>query len=477
MFKVSYAKYEQAVGRFSSSTLANLSWHRVHLLYLLLSIAEERNLENTGLLQRADVPGYVDGYDMSLPDDVLFRIRKRIRPFIEKTYPQYGRLLDMWMYEVHELIDNVDGKVHALIDNVDGKVRAVQGKQPSTDRFGVSFVICSHNGAERLPETLSHLISLRNISGRPWEVIVVNNASTDDTARVAQKSWPQDPPARLRVVDEPRLGLGPARLTGIQSAIYEIVSFIDDDNRVPDDWLDAIGTVMETRYDVGVIGVYSEPVFESDPPSWFEEVKSRYAVGHQGSDVGDISNTHGMVWGAGSSFRVAALLDAIKIFGPPVVGGRKGSNPLGSGEDSELCHRLRLCGWKIWYDPAIKIKHFVPARKLRWSYLCGLQIGFGAASVGLARYQAYSSVNSQLWQAALLEDLVRLWRLRGELIRILVRQGEGRTQSLPVYWHLGRVIALLRWRERYSRGFEIMAKLLMSELLPKRGTLYKRHVT
>jgi hypothetical protein len=137
---------------------------------------------------------------------------------------------------------------------------------------------------------------------------------------------------------------------------------------------------------------------------------------------------------------------------------------------------LRASGWKIWYDPAIGIKHFVPTRKLSWSYLCGLYFGFGTASVGLARYQAHSSVNSQLWQAALLEDLVRLWRLRWELTRILFRQAEGRIQSLSVYWHFGRLIALLRWRERYSRGFQLTTHLVGNQVSGPHSALDKRHL-
>src|SRR4029453_6940746 len=227
-------------------------------------------------------------------------------------------------------------------------------------------------------------------------------------------------PARLRVVTEPRLGLSNARLTGIQIAAYEIVSFVDDDNWVSDDWLDEVGHVMETRPDIGAMGVYLEPVLASEPPSWFEEVKENYAVGHQSRDAGNISNTRGMVWGAGSSFRVAALRAAIKQFGPPVVTGRKGNNPFGSGEDSELCYIVRAAGWKIWYDPAIKIQHFVSSPKLSWSYLCGLEFGFGASAVALARYQLRSSADSKKvkysWKMVFFRKLRYRWQ--GTLLEV-----------------------------------------------------------
>src|SRR5439155_5252305 len=77
MFKVSLARYEEEAGKSEWPVLANLKWHREHLLYLLLTISEEDNLENTGLLQPDEVPNYVRGYDKPMPEDALFRIRKR----------------------------------------------------------------------------------------------------------------------------------------------------------------------------------------------------------------------------------------------------------------------------------------------------------------------------------------------------------------------------------------------------------------
>jgi hypothetical protein len=182
-----------------------------------------------------------------------------------------------------------------------------------------------------------------------------------------------------------------------------------------------------------------------------------------------------MVWGAGSSVRVAGLQAAIKRFGPPAVAGRKGNNPHCSGEDWELCYILRAAGWKIWHDPAIKIRHFVGSQKLSWSYLCGLYFGFGDASVGLARYEMQTDANSQeaecrwktallrkmksRWQGAILEVAFRLWRLRWQLIRILFRKAEGQVESLGVYFQLGRLMALMRWRERYNTGLRLLASV------------------
>ena len=90
-------------------------------------------------------------------------------------------------------------------------------------------MICSHKGAPRLSATLGHLAVQGAPAGLGWEVLVIDNASTNDTAAVARGAWPSAAPAPLRIVVEPRLGLGHARARGLTEARYEVVSFVDDD--------------------------------------------------------------------------------------------------------------------------------------------------------------------------------------------------------------------------------------------------------
>src|ERR1700719_3404911 len=86
---------------------------------------------------------------------------------------------------------------------------------PIVAPLGVSIVVCCFNSASRLSEafaqTLAHLAAQETTAETRWEVIVVDNASTDDTAQVAQKSWPRQLEDSLQVVGEPRLGLSYAR--------------------------------------------------------------------------------------------------------------------------------------------------------------------------------------------------------------------------------------------------------------------------
>src|SRR5687767_957073 len=124
------------------------------------------------------------------------------------------------------------------------------GETPTSPprQIGLSVVVCCHNGADRLPETLAHLAA-QDDPGRPWELIVVDNASDDATATVAAANWPRGP-APLRVVSEPRLGLAYARLRGLMAAQYTLIAYIDDDNWLDADWLRHAITTMEAHPEV-----------------------------------------------------------------------------------------------------------------------------------------------------------------------------------------------------------------------------------
>src|SRR5207247_2261272 len=55
--------------------------------------------------------------------------------------------------------------------------------------------------------------------------------------------------------------------------------------------------------------------------------------------------------------------------------------------DAELCYGLRLAGWRLWYEPKLKLKHFLPATRLQWNYLRRVSRGFGAATASLDYYE------------------------------------------------------------------------------------------
>ena len=251
---------------------------------------------------------------------------------------------------------------------------------------GVSVVVCCHNSAERLPETLKHLAAQQVPKDIPWEIVVIDNASTDNTAETALRCWPAKWPAPLRVVSEPLAGLSHVRIKGILEARLEIISFIDDDNWPSVDWITRVTTLFANRPKIGALGGRIEAVCEIIPPDWFESVQKHYAVGRQHSQSGDITNVQGtLLCGAGLNLRTAAVRKLFEDGFVFMMSGRKGNRIL-MGEDTELCFALRASGWRIWYDDDLVLRHFIPKERLQWNYALRLMRGMGESSTLLELY-------------------------------------------------------------------------------------------
>jgi cellulose synthase/poly-beta-1,6-N-acetylglucosamine synthase-like glycosyltransferase len=270
---------------------------------------------------------------------------------------------------------------------------------------GVSVVVCCHNSARRLPATLAHLAAQRREGTVPWEVIVVDNGSTDDTARVARDSWPEDSRHLLRVVAEPRLGLNHARLKGLREAAYEFVSFVDDDNWVCPQWAERVAEILTQHPDVGACGGPAEAVCEVDPPRWFEQYQRCYCIGPQAAHAGDATAEPGVLWGAGLSVRKAAWQGLAHRGFHFRLSDRQGTALTGGG-DLELCLALRLHGWRLWYDPQLRLQHFLPANRLQWGYLRRLVRCSAASMEALTPY--YSALSQH--HRTPLERLRETWQ-------------------------------------------------------------------
>jgi glycosyltransferase involved in cell wall biosynthesis len=112
----------------------------------------------------------------------------------------------------------------------------------------IAVIVCAYNEAELLPGCL---YSLRAQTRPPDEILVINNASTDETGAVARAV------PGVRVVDEPAKGLVVARETARRIAQADIVAYVDADCRAPIDWLERVAAQFAKRpATVAVTGPY-----------------------------------------------------------------------------------------------------------------------------------------------------------------------------------------------------------------------------
>lgn len=341
---------------------------------------------------------------------------------------------------------------------------AAEGKIP-----GVSVVICCHNSASRIPQTLRHLQVQTGTFGIPWEVILVNNGSTDDTEAVAQRVWAESAPVDLRIVDEPQPGLNHARLRGLMESRFEFLSLIDDDNWVAPDWVRKVFTILSTKPSVAACGGRGSAVSETAPPFWFPMFESAFAVGPQGEREGVVPKERAFLYGAGLTVRASVWRRLLADGHRMVLSDRKG-NSLSSGGDSELCHALVLAGWKLWYDPSLTFHHFIPESRLRWDYLRALHRGFGTAAAWLELYkwqivppgsmrfrwlpfpESWCCAIRKSWPFQVYATIQTVWRQKqrvGESWR--QQECEGSAEVLRMEWEFARAKELVRNPLRYGQ--------------------------
>lgn len=230
---------------------------------------------------------------------------------------------------------------------------------------GVSVVICCYNGAARLAETI-HRIAQQSIPNIiPWEFILVDNASTDNSAAVVRSVWDSYKISTpLHIVYEPKAGLSHARERGFESAKYDFVIMCDDDNWLQHDYVSLVFQIMMDKPNVAALGGIGTLAYEVAPPEWVAQ-SNIFAAGPQSPQTGRVFDYK--LYGAGCVFRKSHYYKLKEYGFKSLLSDRKGIE-LSSGGDYELCYALVLAGYDLWYDERLKFIHFITKERLTWEY-------------------------------------------------------------------------------------------------------------
>jgi cellulose synthase/poly-beta-1,6-N-acetylglucosamine synthase-like glycosyltransferase len=321
--------------------------------------------------------------------------------------------------------------------------------------MGVSIAICCHNGEKRLPSTISHLKRQRVTPDLKWEVVVIDNASTDATAIVARQCWGDDGPVPMRILHEARLGLSHARERAFEEAHYEIVSFVDDDNWVAPEWVTTVSKCMSADSELGAIGSTNSAVAEASFPEWFSRWAHHYAA-HASCEFATLESW--LLVGAGMTIRKRCWTDLRQNGFRSQLSDRVGTN-LASCGDLELGCAIQLAGWKIRVEPQLRLQHYMPPERLRWTYLRKMVRTTGQAMALLDSYFFFSRGHTglkgrlrQYWWAHLIKESLQVMRQYSiiKIARSCFRDMEGDDDVPRIELCFGRLLGLLELRSRYQ---------------------------
>ncbi|MES2377393.1 MAG: glycosyltransferase family 2 protein [Bacteroidota bacterium] len=239
---------------------------------------------------------------------------------------------------------------------------------------GVSIIICCYNSSSRLKQTLAYIAKQNTQPNINCELIVVDNASTDDTANFAINEWKAlaNDVIEFKIISETKQGQSYARVAGATHAQYEYLIFCDDDNWLDENYVQTVTVLFNKREDIAILGGLSTAQLEDEAakPNWFDKFYHSYAVGTASNPEELVHFVHG----AGLAIR-RSIFKMTTDNRPFLLHGRK-QNQLTCGEDGEICARVRLAGYKILYTPTLTLTHFLPAGRLTWQYFKKLHAGF-----------------------------------------------------------------------------------------------------
>lgn len=235
-----------------------------------------------------------------------------------------------------------------------------------------SIVIATYKRAADLRHTLASLATLQ--PDGPWEVIVVDNNSPDNTREIVEEAA-RTFPVELRYLFEREQGRSPALNAGIRAARGEIIATTDDDVRVPADWLTRAAEGLE-RLQCDYVGGRVLPIWGGPRPAWLPNHGGKQWAVIALLDYGPQPIEFGarVPLGVNMAFRRAAF-DAAGLFDPNT--GRKAGTLLGQ-EVREWCIRARAAGVGGYYIPEMWLEHVIPADRLckayfrRWFYWRGI---------------------------------------------------------------------------------------------------------
>ena len=223
----------------------------------------------------------------------------------------------------------------------------------------ITATICTHNRAQWLASCLDGFAA-QSADPDTFEVLIVDNASTDTTQEVFQNYSRKLP--NLRYCHEPELGLSAARNAGIDAAQTDIIAYIDDDAVPYPDWIEkllhAFTAVTPTP---AAVGGEIDPVWGRPPPAWVNNpvYRQMLTAGLGWSTTAKFIEAPEWICEVNSAYTRRVLVE----YGPwPTDLGRKGALLLSN--ENIINEKMLKAGEPIYFDPDILVKHHIHADRL-----------------------------------------------------------------------------------------------------------------
>ena len=251
---------------------------------------------------------------------------------------------------------------------------------------GVTVIVCTHNRCAVLAGALESLAASEMPPDVRWEILVVDNNSTDKTRQVIE-DFARRYPARFRYLFEPKGGKSHALNSGVANACGEILAFADDDAAVDPKWLHHI-TQPLLQGDWAGAGGRTLPAEAFTPPPWLPDnlqdcggpICAYFDLGDQACEM------HQAPYGANAAFR-KSMFEKYGGYRTDLGPGPNSGTPrlmrefLHVNEDTEFGRRLLAAGERLRYEPSAVVYHPVMKERITKEHFVSWWFDYGRAMI------------------------------------------------------------------------------------------------
>lgn len=230
----------------------------------------------------------------------------------------------------------------------------------------ITVIMCTRNRARQLRHVLNSFVALHPPEGATWEMIVVDNGSTDETPTVIEAFADRLP---LRRLWQPVAGLSNARNAGVAAAQGDYICWTDDDVELDSNWLAAYARAFHRYPDGTIFGGVVEPVYEVPPPAWMIENGDLLADVLAKRDHGPIEcqmPAEQQLFPYGANFAVRAAEQKRCLYDPNLG---VSPNQKRLGEETTVLLAIAAMGGAHYWIPTTRVRHLIPANRMSFDYV------------------------------------------------------------------------------------------------------------
>lgn len=241
----------------------------------------------------------------------------------------------------------------------------------------ITAAICTYNREKYLPQVLNS-IACQTLAADQYEIIVVDNNSPGNTQEIVEQFQRNNPSISCSYFLETKQGLSFARNKAIEEAKFEIITFVDDDAFLKEDYFAILVAQFKADTQIAAIGGKILLHFETIVPNW-ENKYLNSLLGYYNPSENEFTyarNGKNSDYPRGSNMTIhQKVFDKIGMFNVEL--GRVGGNLLG-GEEKDIFYRIyNEPGFKVNYIPNAIVYHCVPIERTTKAFIIRQAIGTG----------------------------------------------------------------------------------------------------